>query len=107
MSRKKTNKTNSHIGCELAVGFELRVRALDTQLPARLVKLTPVGPDYLTGGIQGPEVGSSAPWFLLVGSRITFRVQNEKWRYCASGAEISVPGGGVNSNMEAGTGPCV
>ncbi len=77
MSRKKTNKTNSHIGCELAVGFELRVRALDTQLPARLVKLTPVGPDYLTGGIQGPEVGSSAPWFLLVGSRITFRVQDE------------------------------
>ena len=29
MSRKKTNKTNPHIGGELAVGLELRVTALD------------------------------------------------------------------------------
>jgi len=34
MSRKKTNKTNPHIGWELAVGFELRVTALDAHLPA-------------------------------------------------------------------------
>jgi hypothetical protein len=39
----------------LAVGFELRVTALDAHLPALLVKLTPVGSDYLTGGIEGPE----------------------------------------------------
>jgi membrane protease YdiL (CAAX protease family) len=39
----------------LAVGFELRVTALDAHLPAFLVRLTPVGPDYLTGGTQGPE----------------------------------------------------
>jgi len=39
----------------LAVGFELRVTALDAQMPALLVKLTPVGSDYLTGGIEGPE----------------------------------------------------
>jgi membrane protease YdiL (CAAX protease family) len=39
----------------LAVGFELRVTALDANLPALLVKLTPVGSDYLTGGIEGPE----------------------------------------------------
>jgi uncharacterized protein len=38
-----------------AVGFELRVTALDAHLPALLVKLTPVGSDYLTGGIVGPE----------------------------------------------------
>jgi membrane protease YdiL (CAAX protease family) len=38
-----------------AVGFELRVTALDAQQPALLVKLMPVGSDYLTGGIEGPE----------------------------------------------------
>ena len=69
MSRKKTNKTNPHIGGELAVGFELRVTALDTHLPA---------------------------------SRA-----GRKWRYCPRGVETSVPGGGVNSNIEAETGPRV
>jgi len=39
----------------LAVGFALRVTALDAHQPALLVKLTPVGSDYLTGGIVGPE----------------------------------------------------
>ena len=37
------------------VGFELRVTALDAHLPALLVKLTPVGSEYLTGGSHGPE----------------------------------------------------
>jgi membrane protease YdiL (CAAX protease family) len=39
----------------LAVGFEPRVTALDAHLPALLMKLTPVGSDYLTGGSHGPE----------------------------------------------------
>ena len=39
----------------LAVGFALRVTALDAHQPALLVKLTPAGSDYLTGGIVGPE----------------------------------------------------
>jgi membrane protease YdiL (CAAX protease family) len=39
----------------LAVGFELRVTALDAHLPALVVKFVPLGPDYLTGGIEGPE----------------------------------------------------
>lgn len=39
----------------LAVGFELRVTALDAHLPALVVKFVPAGPDYLTGGIEGPE----------------------------------------------------
>ena len=30
-----------------------------------------------------------------------------KWRYCPRGVETSVPGGGVNSNIDAGTGPRV
>jgi membrane protease YdiL (CAAX protease family) len=39
----------------LATGFELRVTGLDAGVPALLVKLSPVGPDYLTGGAEGPE----------------------------------------------------
>jgi hypothetical protein len=31
------------------------VTGLDAHLPALLVKLTPGGPDYLTGGTVGPE----------------------------------------------------
>jgi membrane protease YdiL (CAAX protease family) len=50
----------------LAVGFELRVTALDSHLPALLLKLTPVGPDYLTGGIEGPE-GSIISTLVLAG----------------------------------------
>jgi membrane protease YdiL (CAAX protease family) len=51
----------------LAIGFELPVTALDAKLPALLVKLTPSGPDYLTGGAQGPE-GSYLCSVLFVGA---------------------------------------
>jgi len=91
----------------LAVGFELRVTALDTHVPALLVKLTPVGPDYLTGGIQGPEGSILCTSALTCGIAYHLARARRKWRYCPSGLETSVPAGGVNSNMEAGTGPCV
>ncbi len=39
----------------LATGFELPVTGLESGTPALLVQLSPVGPDYLTGGPQGPE----------------------------------------------------
>lgn len=39
----------------LAVGFQVPITGLDVKLPALLVKLTPTGPDSLTGGAQGPE----------------------------------------------------
>ncbi len=39
----------------IAVGFEVPITGLDTHLPALLVKLTPTGPDALTGGGEGPE----------------------------------------------------
>ncbi len=39
----------------LATGFELPVTGLDAKQPALLVKLIAHGPDYLTGGAQGPE----------------------------------------------------
>jgi uncharacterized protein len=37
------------------VGFAVPITGFDLQLPALLVKLTPTGPDYLTGGPAGPE----------------------------------------------------
>lgn len=39
----------------LGVGFELPITGLRANLPALLVKLTPVGGVLLTGGAQGPE----------------------------------------------------
>lgn len=39
----------------LATGFALPVTGLDAGVPALLVRLVPVGPDWLTGGAQGPE----------------------------------------------------
>jgi len=39
----------------LATGFELPVTGLKVDAPALLVDLSVVGPDYLTGGAQGPE----------------------------------------------------
>jgi membrane protease YdiL (CAAX protease family) len=39
----------------LAVGFEQRVTSLDAHLPALLLKLTPTGSEYLTGGSPGAE----------------------------------------------------
>jgi len=39
----------------LGTGFGIVVTGLDTHMPALLVKLTPVGPAWLTGGMQGSE----------------------------------------------------
>ena len=36
-------------------GFDLPITGLDTQLPALVVKLVPVGPAYLNGAGEGPE----------------------------------------------------
>jgi membrane protease YdiL (CAAX protease family) len=37
------------------VGFDVPITGLDVHLPALLVRLVPIGPDYLTGGADGPE----------------------------------------------------
>lgn len=37
------------------VGFAVPITGLDLQMPALLVKLTPTGSDFLTGGPAGPE----------------------------------------------------
>lgn len=39
----------------LGTGFELPVTGLDLQVPALIVRLTPLGPTHLTGGTEGPE----------------------------------------------------
>jgi hypothetical protein len=43
------------------------VTGLDAHLPALLVKLTPGGPDYLTGGAEGPEGSLSCSVILAAG----------------------------------------
>ncbi len=39
----------------ISIGFEVPITGLDTKQPALLVHLTPQGPDWLTGGAEGPE----------------------------------------------------
>jgi len=51
----------------LAVGFEIKVTGLDAHLPALLVKMTPKGADYLTGGFEGPEGSVTCTIVLVAG----------------------------------------
>jgi hypothetical protein len=60
----------------LAVGFEGRVTGIDAHLPALLVKLTPRGPDFLTGGAQGPEGSMMCGVILIVGIVVSLLVRN-------------------------------
>jgi hypothetical protein len=53
----------------LAVGFEVPVTGINANVPALLVKLFPVGPEYLTGGAPGPE-GSLCCTFLVIGATL-------------------------------------
>jgi uncharacterized protein len=50
----------------LAVGFEMPVTGLDGHVPALLVKMTPHGAAYLTGGFEGPEATVMCTVVLLV-----------------------------------------
>lgn len=59
----------------LAVGFEVPITGLDVQVPALLVKLSPVGSDALTGGAEGPEGSFLCTLFLAAASAWLF------WRY--------------------------
>ncbi|HSS50203.1 MAG TPA: type II CAAX endopeptidase family protein [Thermoanaerobaculia bacterium] len=54
----------------LGVGFEVPVTGINVRLPALLVKLTPIGPDSLTGGTQGPEGSFFCSFFLAGASAI-------------------------------------
>ncbi|HBK90183.1 MAG TPA: CPBP family intramembrane metalloprotease domain-containing protein [Parvularcula sp.] len=68
-----------HIGWNwlLATGFELPVTGFDASVSALLVKLEPHGPDFLTGGSQGPE-GSVISLIFFVGasSTLLWRLRN-------------------------------
>jgi uncharacterized protein len=50
-----------------ATGFELRVTGLDAHMPALLVKMTPVGATYFTGGSEGPEASICCTLVLTCG----------------------------------------
>jgi membrane protease YdiL (CAAX protease family) len=51
----------------LATGFDLPVTGLDAGVPALLVRLIPVGPDWLTGGAEGPEASIFCAAILTAG----------------------------------------
>jgi hypothetical protein len=51
----------------LATGFDLPVTGLDAGVPALLVRLVPVGPDWLTGGAEGPEASIFCALVLIAG----------------------------------------
>jgi len=57
----------------LAVGFGLPLTGLDVGIPALLRPLQSVGPDWLTGGAQGPEGSIVCVAFFLIGCAVLLR----------------------------------
>ena len=57
----------------LAVGFGLPLTGIDVGLPALLVDLQPVGPDWLTGGTQGPEASVVCFGYFILGIALMWR----------------------------------
>ena len=57
----------------LAVGFGLPLSGIDVGLPALLVDLQPVGPDWLTGGTQGPEASVVCFGYFILGIALMWR----------------------------------
>jgi len=51
----------------LAVGFGLPLTGIDVGLPALIVELQPAGPEWLTGGAQGPEASVVCFAYFVVG----------------------------------------
>jgi membrane protease YdiL (CAAX protease family) len=51
----------------LAIGFGLPVTGIDVGLPALLVDMEATGPDWLTGGAQGPEASVFCFGYFLLG----------------------------------------
>jgi membrane protease YdiL (CAAX protease family) len=61
----------------LAIGFGLPLTGIDVGLPALLVDLQSVGPDWLTGGAQGPEASVVCFSYFLIGI-VLMRLQRGK-----------------------------
>jgi len=57
----------------LAVGFGLPLTGIDVGLPALLVDLQPVGPEWLTGGPQGPEASVACFAYFMLGIALMAR----------------------------------
>jgi membrane protease YdiL (CAAX protease family) len=57
----------------LAVGFGLPLTGIDVGLPALLVDLQPVGPQWLTGGSQGPEASVACFAYFMLGIALMAR----------------------------------
>jgi membrane protease YdiL (CAAX protease family) len=89
----------------LAVGFELRVTALNAHLPALLIKLMPVGPDYLTGGIEGPE-GSILCTLVLIGGIVYHLLRGARKRSERSNQVMKPTAPFGNESSLFATAPC-
>ena len=57
------------------VGFGVPITGLDVHLPALLETLVPVGPDYLTGGYDGPEGSVVTLTLLAIASLLVFALR--------------------------------
>jgi membrane protease YdiL (CAAX protease family) len=58
----------------IAVGFGVPITGIDAHLPALLVRLSPRGPDLLSGGAQGPEGSLLCSLFFGLASALLFRL---------------------------------
>ena len=58
-----------HVGWNwiIATGFDVPVTGLDAGVPALIVSMAPAGPDFLTGGADGPEGSILCTLFLVCG----------------------------------------
>jgi membrane protease YdiL (CAAX protease family) len=61
----------------LATGFGLPVTGIDVGLPALLVDLQASGPEWLTGGAQGPEASVVCFGYFMLGIGLMWRVRRK------------------------------
>jgi membrane protease YdiL (CAAX protease family) len=80
------------------VGFAVPITGFDLHLPALLVQLTPSGPDFLTGGRNGPE-GSVLTFGLLVAATLLLLF----WPKGSLAATQRTPARGSESETQAST----
>jgi uncharacterized protein len=83
----------------LAVGFELPVTGLDSEMPALLVRLVPRGSLDLTGGAQGPEGSFVCSLFFL--GAIAFlvrRFRRSREVFAPARERLAIFGGQVMNN---------
>lgn len=70
----------------ISVGFEVPITGLDAQVPALLVRLTPIGSDALTGGAEGPEGSFLCSLFFAIAILAILVIGGPRWRKLRAGS---------------------